>query len=280
MFGLEPAPRYRLARPPLSQAFGQIRFPVSLKLSEPGGITPVQASLVPIFRYMNPQQVQQVSLLIGPAGPAAAGGQVSQSWRFTDDASGWSLVLSTDTATLAVGPEYGAFEEFSNRFQTVLSALGEDAQVARVNRLGVRYVNIAEVPPGDPDAWRTWFVPELTGWSATTTVGDGTRLLASITQTQLAAPATGDLSGPPADIQAIVRHGFVPANTLVPGILPAHPQNPAFLLDIDLFVEANQSFDAEELTRQLTMLHDQIDRFFYWSIAPAGAAYFGVEVMS
>jgi len=279
MFGLEPAPRYHLSRPPLSQAFGQVRFPVRAKLSSLDGVAPVQDRLDQLFPYMNPQQVQQVSLLIGPAGPAAAGGQASQSWRFSDE-GGWSLVVAADSATLAVGPEYGEFAEFSERFRTALTALGEGAGVTRADRLGIRYVNIAEVPPGDPDAWRTWFRPELTGWSATATVADGTRLLASITQTQLAAPPTGELSGPPVDIQALVRHGFVPANTLVPGVLPRQPQNPAFLLDLDLFVDAPQPFHADELSRQITMLHDQIDRFFYWSLAPEGAAYFGVEVHS
>lgn len=279
MFGLEPAPRYHLSRPPLSQAFGQVRFPVRAKLPSLEGIAPVQERLDHLFPYMNLQQMQQVSLLIGPGGPTATGGQASQSWQFSDD-SGWSLVLSADTATLAVGPEYGEFAEFAERFRTVLTALHEGAAITRAERLGIRYVNIAELPPGGPDAWRTWFRSELTGWSATPIVSDDTRLLTSITQTQLAAPPTGELSGPPIDIQAMVRHGFVPANTIVPGVLPRRPQNPAFLLDIDLFVEAPQPFDAKELSRQITVLHDQIDRFFYWSIAPAGAEYFGLEVLS
>ena len=279
MFGLDPAPRYRLSRPPLSQAFGQVRYPVRAKLPSLEGIAPVQERLEHLFPYMNPQQMQQVSLLIGPAGPAAAGGQTSQSWHFNDD-GGWSLTMSADAATLAVGPEYGEFGEFSDRFGTVLTALNEGAGITRVERLGIRYVNIAEVPPGDPDAWRKWFRSELTGWSATPTIADGTRLLTSITQTQLAAPATGELSGPPVDIQAMVRHGYIPANALVPGVLPRQPQSPAFLLDIDMFVEAPQPFNAEELSRQLTMLHAQIDRFFYWSMSPDGAQYFGVEVYS
>lgn len=280
MFGLDPAPRYRLARPPLVQAFGQVRFPVRSKLPTLEGVAPVQERLETVFPFMKQQQVQQVSLLVGPAGAAAAGSQATQTWQF-EDGAGWSLTLSADTATLAVGPQYGEFSEFSDRFRAVLTALAEGAAVPRADRLGVRYVNIAEVPPGDADAWRQWFRPELTGWSATEAVGDGTRLITSITQSQLAAPPVGELSGPPVDIQAMVRHGLVPANTMVPGVLPSQPpQGPAYLLDIDLFVEAPQPFDAEELSRQLTMLHDQIDRFFFWALAPEGATYFGREVLT
>jgi uncharacterized protein (TIGR04255 family) len=278
MFGLDPCPRYHLARPPLVQALGQVRFPIRAKLPSLEGVAPVQERLDEVFPYMNRQEVQQVSLLVGPGVPAAAEGQVSQSWRFNDDA-GWSLVLSADTATLSVGPRYGEFGDFSERFRRVLVALYEGGGVTRADRLGVRYINIAEVPPGEPDAWRSWFRPELTGWSATQAVAEGTRLITSITQTQLASPPVGELSGPPVDVQAIVRHGFIPARTTIPGVIPAQPQNPAYLLDMDLFVEAPQPFDADELARQLTMLHDQIDRFFFWSISAEGGDHFGLEVL-
>jgi uncharacterized protein (TIGR04255 family) len=243
------------------------------------GIAPIQERLEGFFPYMNAQQEQQVSLLVGPGGPAASGGQVSHSWRFTDDA-GWSLVIGADTATLAVGPEYSEFAEFSDRFRSTLIALGEGAGVTRANRLGIRYVNVADTVPTEPDAWRSWFRSDLNGWSVTDIVAENTRLVTSITQTQLSATATADSSGPPIDIQAMVRHGFIPPNTMVPGVLPRLPQTAAaYLLDIDLYVEVPQAFDGDELTRQLTVLHDQIDRFFYWSMTPEGAEYFGVEVL-
>lgn len=276
MFGLEPAPRYRLANPPLVEAIAQIRFPVRAKLSTLEGVVPVQERLDSTFPYMSQQQVQQVSLLIGAVGPAAAESQTAHTWRFTDDV-GWSVVISPDSATQSVGPQYGQFEEFSSRFRTVLTGLAEGAGVSRADRLGVRYLNIAEVPPGTERAWREWFRPELTGWSGSDAVQDTTRLITSITQTQLAAQPIGELSGPPVDIQAIVRHGLIPANTMVPGVLPRQPQSPAYLLDIDLFVDGAQPFDIDELSRQVTMLHDQIDRFFFWAIAPEGRAYFGLE---
>lgn len=278
MFGLPSAPQYHLTRSPLAQAFGQVQFSTRAKLATLEGIAPVQERLDGVFPFMKPQHVQQVSLLVGPSGASAAGSQSEQTWQF-EDAHGWTLGLSADTATVSVGPQYGDFGEFSARFEAVLSALAEGAGVTRADRLGVRYVNIAEVPPTDPDAWRSWMRPELTGWIATGTVADGTRLLTSITQSQLAAPPEGELSRSPADVQAIVRHGLVPPNTMVPGVLPVQPQGAAYLLDIDLFVEAPQAFDPAELSGQLTMLHDQIDRFFYWALTDDGATYFGREVL-
>ncbi len=278
MFGLDPAPRYRLSRPPLVQAFGQVKFSARAKLATMEGVAPVQELLDPVFPYMRPQQVQQVSLLIGPGGASAAGSPAAQVWQF-DDGAGWTLNLSADTATVTVGPQYGAFDEFSARFRAVLAALANGSAVTRADRLGIRYVNIAEVPPGDPGAWHRWFRQELTGWPATDTVADGTHLVTTLTQSQLTAPPTGELAGPDADVQAIIRHGLVPANTMVPGVLPMQPLGPAFLLDIDIFTEGPQPFEPDELSRQITVLHNQIDRFFFWALAEEGAAYFEREVL-
>lgn len=258
------------------QALGQARFPLRARLQTLDGVAPVQDRLEPLFPYMAQQQVAQVALLIGPAGGAAAEGETARTWRFSDDA-GWTLIVAPDSATLSVGPEYGQFDEFVTRFRAILDVLSEAGSVTRCERLGLRYLNIAEVPPGDQRAWRQWFRSELTGWIATDLLAGNTRLVTSITQTQLAVPPEGELSGPPVDIQAIVRHGFIPADTTVPGVLPTQIRNPGYLLDIDLFVDAPQPFDAEELARQVTMLHDQIDRFFHWTLTPDGAAYFGFE---
>jgi uncharacterized protein (TIGR04255 family) len=261
----------------LNQALVQVRFPVRTVLATMEGIAPIQQYLGTLFPYLKQEQLQQVSLLVGPGGPPAAETQTAHTWHFEDD-SGWSLVIAPDNATLSIGPRYSEFREFSDRFSAVLCALSEGAGVPRADRLGVRYLNIAEIPPGDERAWRRWFRAELTGWSGTDLISDGTKLITSLTQTQLAAPPVGELSGPPVDIQAIVRHGVIPANTIVPGAVPAQPQRSAYLIDIDVFVEAPQPFDPTELSRQVTVLHDQIDRFFYWAMSDEGAAYFGCEI--
>jgi uncharacterized protein (TIGR04255 family) len=130
---------------------------------------------------------------------------------------------------------------------------------------------------GEPQAWREWFRPELIGWSGGSLIGGHTSVVTSITQTQLTASPTGDFAGLPYDVQATVRHGYVPPNTMVPGVAHEPIENPAFLLDIDLFIDGHQPFDGEELARQVTLLHDQIDRFFRWSLTPEGEEHFALE---
>ena len=276
MFRLAAAPRYRLARAPLNQALVEVQFPVQAGLATIEGVAPIQQQLATLLPYMRQQQVQQVSMLIGPGAPANAEAQSTHTWRFEDD-SGWTFVLAPNSATLSIGPKYSEFREFSDRFRAVLGALSNSAGVSRADRLGVRYLNIAEIPPGDDHLWRRWFRPELTGWSGTDIVGDS-QIVTSLTQTQLAAAPVGELKGPPVDIQAVVRHGVIPANTIVPGMVPVQPQLPAYLIDLDIFVAAPQPFDPQELSRQITVFHDQIDRFFYWALTDDGRAYFGCEV--
>jgi uncharacterized protein (TIGR04255 family) len=100
----------------------------------------------------------------------------------------------------------------------------------------------------------------------------------SISQTQLAAQPVEELRGPPADVQAIIRHGVVPGNTILPGGVPPQIPRPAYVMDLDVYVEAAQPFDPEELSRQVTAFHGQIDRFFYWTLTDDGKTYFGCEV--
>jgi uncharacterized protein (TIGR04255 family) len=279
VFDLAPVSRYRLARPPLAQALGQVRYPLRPRLQTLDGVVPLQERLLELFPYMNQEEIQQVSLLMGPGIQPASNTQSARTWRFTDDA-GWALIVAADAATLSIGSEYEDFEEFRTRFAAAVAALHETTGLPRCERLGLRYVDIAQMPPGDDHAWRGWFRPELIGWSGGSIVEEGTRVVTSITQTQLAAPPVGDLVGVPYDIQGVVRHGYIPANTMIPGVAPGPIENPAFLLDIDLFVEGHQPFDGEELARQVTLLHDQIDRFFRWSLTPAGEQDFGLEAIT
>ena len=131
---------------------------------------------------------------------------------------------------------------------------------------------------GDEGGWREWFRPDITGWPATDIVSPTAKVITSITQTQLSVPPVGELSGPPAEIAGVIRHGYVPANTILPGVSRVSAlQNGAFLLDVDIYVAATQPFDPEALVEQITMFHDQLDRFFHWTLTAAGELYFGLE---
>lgn len=276
MFELEGAGRYRLERAPLAQALAQVRFPLIAHLQTLPGVAPVQDRLRDLFPYMQQQRVQEFALQVGPAGPSAPEVETSVTWEFTDD-DGRLLVLAAGSATLSVGEQYGGIEDFSGRFREVLDALAAVEGLRRCDRLGVRYLSLAEPPPGDNDAWARWFRPELTGWIASGVVAADATVTGSITQTQLACPPSNDLGVCPGDVGALVRHGFAGPSAAIPGVPPIVTTSAAYLLDLDLFVAVPQRFDIDGLLAQFLALHGQIDRFFKWTLTDEGREYFGYE---
>lgn len=273
LFQVREAPRYRLERAPLVQALAQVRYPLIAALETMPGVAPLQETLREAFPYMEQERMQEVSLVIGPAGPAGGTSAASLTWNLTNDA-GTVIVVGAGSATLSAGDSYTTVDAFSADFDHMLQAL-ESVGVPRCDRLGVRYLSLAAGLPGEDRSWRRWFKPELLGWAGSEALADGA-LETSINQVMLKQPPTGDLAGPPADIQATVRHGAVPAGTDVPGIPPLHVPNPAYLLDLDVYVAGHQPFDPAEILKQFEMFHEQIDRFFYWSLTQEGREHFGI----
>ena len=273
LFQVREAPRYRLERAPLVQALAQVRYPLIAALETMPGVAPLQETLRETFPYMEQERMQEVSLVIGPAGPAGGTSAASLTWNLTNDA-GTVIVIGAGSATLSAGDSYTTVDAFSADFDHMLQAL-ESVGVPRCDRLGVRYLSLAAGLPGEDRSWRRWFKPELLGWAGSEALADGA-LETSINQVMLKQPPTGDLAGPPADIQATVRHGAVPAGTDVPGIPPLHVPNPAYLLDLDVYVAGHQPFDPAKILKQFEMFHEQIDRFFYWSLTQEGKEHFGI----
>ena len=273
LFRVPEAPRYRLERAPLVQALAQVRYPLIAALETMPGIAPLQEALRGTFPYMEQELLQEVSLVVGPAGPAGGGSAASVTWKLTNDAEAL-IVIGAGSATLSAGASYTTVEAFSADFERVLDALAS-VGVPRCDRLGVRYLSLAPDLPGESRSWRRWFKPELLGWAGSEFVAEGA-LETSVNQVMLRQPPTGDLAGPPAEVQAVVRHGAVSASTEVPGIPPLRVSNPSYLLDLDVFVAGHQPFDSAEILKQFAMFHRQIDSFFYWSLTKEGAEHFGM----
>src|SRR5262249_42771786 len=156
----------------------------------------------------------------GP-GPAVASPEVETSitWEFKDDEDRLML-LAAGSATLSVGEQYLGVDDFADRFRQVIDALAAVETLRRCDRLGVRYLSLAEPPPGASQAWSDWFKPELTGWIASGILGPDVSVNGSISQTQVVASPSGELAVCPGDVGGAIRNGFVGPNTVVPGVPP------------------------------------------------------------
>jgi uncharacterized protein (TIGR04255 family) len=275
LFNIPETPQYHLSNAPLVQALAQVRFPLVASLESMAGIAPLQEALRDDFPYMEQEKTQEISFVVGPAGPGAGSSAESVTWEFTNDV-GNLLVIGAGSATLSAGASYSGVANFSKDFASMLSAL-TSARVPRCDRLGVRYLSLAANLPGEERSWGKWFKPEIVGWAGADVV-DSSSLETSMNQVKLRRAPVGDLAGPPADIEATVRHGAVPAQTIVPGIPPIQVAQSSYLLDLDVYVVGHQVFDRDLILEQFELIHSQIDRFFYWSLTSEGVEHFGLEI--
>jgi uncharacterized protein (TIGR04255 family) len=275
MFDLGHVGLYRLQRPPLAQALAQVRFPLVAKLQTFEGVSPLQDALQDEYPYMD--KVVETGMAISIGQPAAAlQTETTNSWHFKDDEDRL-IVLSPNSLTLSVGKQYEGFNEFRDRFDRVLDILKQTFSIRRCVQVGTRYVNIIDDTGAEIDHWKTIFETDLVGWPASEIVHGDTRLQASVSQIQLVSPPTNALADFPADVQAVIRHGIAPENSIVPGIPPIQLPNRAFFLDIDMFIAANQEFHTSEITGQLRTMHSQIAKFFHWSLTDEGKNHFSLK---
>lgn len=260
---------------PLVQALAQVNFPIVPKLQTVEGIAPLQEHLVDLLPYMNQQVIQQINLLVGPAGPAASNAHSGTIHVFTDD-GGWSLQVTTQSATLAVdGGNYRGVDDFRRRLEAVWTALHEAIGVRRCDRLGVRYLDIVQLDGAD---WADWFRPEIVGLANPALSGDV--LMSTLTESRLRADLSEAFAGQSGQIEGIIRHGVVPAGSLMQGIPPRPIGKRSFILDMDTFVAAAEPFDPKRLAEQFRELHDNVDKVFHWAVTEAGREQFGYELLA
>ena len=273
MFNLDPAPQYRLARPPLAQALAQVRFPLIGKLRTFEGITPLQDALTIDFPYM--ERVVATGVNLSPGGVEVQPEQ-EISWHLTDDEDRL-VIVNSNSITLSLGVQYSGNKDFLDRFGRIIAVAQQSYSLRRCDQLGVRYLDVVPDVGDDQGRWRNWFQDAIVGWAATEIVRGDTLLNASVSQIQMSSPAVGDLSIMPADVQGVVRHGVAPQGSVAPGFPPVQFHDRSFFLDMDLFVPGRQEFEVERIIRQVAVLHSQIDRFFRWSLTDEGEKYFGLE---
>ncbi len=274
MLNLPAAPRFRMTNAPLVQAVVQVNFPIVAALQTLDGVAAVQAGLGGRYPYLAQKVVQEVSLMVGPAGPALP--QTSQNilHELTSD-DGWTLTLSVSSATLSVGEGYAGVGDFSAQFSAVCAALSTIAGVTRCDRLGVRYLDIVEIDGAE--GWEEWFRPEIIGVGTPALSRD--TLQSSLTETRLLKQPDGPFQDLQTPIEGTLRHGVAPAGSVLAGVPPRPVPQRTFIFDMDTYLSTAQLFDTERLTEQLLALHAEIEQVFHWSVTEKGRERFGYELV-
>lgn len=244
--------------PPLAQVLVQVRFSATPAVVLDEFFAPVQRALSD--RYPIASKDHEVLFPMGPN--SEQGMQTSQLWRLRDDTSTWRVTVAPVFASLETSA-YPGHEEFFLRFEEVLALVGEHLQPARVERLGVRYVNRLDEPQ-DIARLEELVRPEMCGIASLDDSGvvpehAFTQSLFVLGSARLAA-----------------RWGILPPGTTTdPALTPT--DRTSWLLDIDVFDEEPRAFDVVALRQTAYEYSRHEYQFFRWAIQPEFLLRFGAD---
>lgn len=273
VFNLPEVAPFALGRAPLAQALAQVRFPIQARLASLEGVAAIQDGLRERYPFMEPEQVATFQLQLGPLASQAAVNQGSQRFVFRGEED-FSVTIAPDMVNLTAGADYAGADDFKERFREVLDVLQQSIPMVRCDRVAARYLNIATVPPGDDLAWSRWFRPDVAGWPGAGIAADGGHIQSSLSQVQMTAPPRDDLAIFPGEVTGLVRTGLVPGGSAIEGVPPVQVDVPSFVIDLDLFTAHAQTWNGEHLSQQFAILHNQIERFFRWTLSQEGEQAF------
>lgn len=240
----------RLTRSPLESVFAQITFPVQLDYENADVVAALQRNLqddYPILR-----ESQSVDVVVNS-------NEVSSTprkfWRF--HAADHQRHISLGTTFLALDvANYKSRIEFVSDFEKLLRQLVEVGAPARIDRLGVRYVNRLSGADITPEALARSIRSSALGALELADV-DGSKW------EFVAGQAVAVLTSDDANLQA--RWGRCPADQgFAPGIRSVIEDS--WLIDIDCFVADSRPFSVEESIGEIERYCKAAYSFFRWVV--------------
>jgi uncharacterized protein (TIGR04255 family) len=114
------------------------------------------------FPISEPKKVQTQEIQILEGGISANTKEVTQ-WSFYGKEREKALLMSPDALVVQVTNSYKSYEIFTGDFFHVVSALNDSHADIVVTRIGVRYVNVIDLPNGDPLDWDDYINEKMLG---------------------------------------------------------------------------------------------------------------------
>ena len=236
-----------LAQNPLVCVLAQIR--IAPVLSMDNFLKPIQERLR-LSGYPKFQSIEQEEIIIGPR-PIA---RQSTRWIFIDRDGFQGIVLSQNSIVLQV-TRYSSFEDFTSRLLATLKAIGEEAKLALVERIGLRYVN--RICPETGESLDQYLQPGVLGLP-------GEKIGTSRGQLRF------EQRGETALGKLVVRVFQNEGADLPPGIEPLGLNLPPLegngglktILDVDHFSPLQRDFEPNALVADMWKLHEFTDRAF------------------
>lgn len=249
----EPVP---LAKAPLIRVLAAARFPMIAEIETPEFAATFQKTVGTAYPLASQETIELHATRTDGVVSVAS----NTVRRFMDEA-GWRISLARDFIALET-PSYVSRPDFLARFRNLLDALIKQVTPARVDRLGVRYID--RIKGQDLMDIARLVQPEL-AWVANTPLmpqckhsfGDN---LFDLGTSQLAA-----------------RWGLLPENsTPDPSTIEPIPE-PSWILDLDMSTKAHSPFAVDAICQTAEAFAARIYTFFRWAVTDEFLRRFGGE---
>jgi uncharacterized protein (TIGR04255 family) len=254
-------PEVPLPNAPLVSVIAQVRFPRFLTVRNPDRVAPFQEAI----RDQYPHLEQQNTIMVVSGGaPSVASEPVAVvHWRFADDAASfkWRVSLSQDFIALETRA-YESRQDFMERFETILQALGETLGPTHMTRFGMRYID--QIKGEALARIDTLLRKEVLG--VVPCAGRDARQVI----TEFAASAEpGEL---------LARWGRLPANmTVDPNLLPT-VQEDSWLIDLDVSRTTQVAFEAKGIVETARSAAERVYAVFRWMVTEEFLKAYGGKV--
>lgn len=233
---------------PLVRVIAQVRFPTILKVQKPDEISVFQEQIGSTYPILHPEHVQE--LAVGPRGVASEARQTV--WRFSDQAGVWRVTLAQDFVAVET-TKYYSRSAFLDRLEIVVRALETTLRPARVQRLGVRYIDRLEGEAVDEIAGLVR--KEMLGVLATP-LSD--HMQHSIGDANIALP------GGPEKLR--MRWGRLPAKAVLDPAAIEPVEAPSWVLDLDMFSTEARPFATDAIIADARKYAERLYAMFRWAV--------------
>lgn len=219
----------------IKTAVCELRFPTLLELENTPPIK-FQSALRKLYPFYS--EPQTVSLNLGGASPPG------KRYHFESKKRDWTIVLKSSSLSIETN-KYTDFDDFKDRFATMLDAVGGFLDTDFFTRVGLRYINSIPLPGKDMDRndLGKWINPVLVSPLKSGELG---------TLSTFQCELNGYIEGG----KYIFRHGFAPP-------ISQEKESLSYVLDYDYFIEGVEYDDVHAVIKRF---NGQNFSLFKWSL--------------
>lgn len=145
----------------LKEVIARVDFPSAIQAVTEDLPAKVRKAALSRFPILEPRKVQEQELQFSNAGFSAS----------TREQNQWAFFGKDREKSIVIGPQhivqstkaYSSYEDFADDLFTVTGAFSLIDPDSTVSRIGLRYVNVIELPEGDPLDWSDYINERMLG---------------------------------------------------------------------------------------------------------------------